>query len=470
MKIKTIRQNFCPGNKRDMKHRLGILLIISLAWMDGFCEIQSTIPIVKLQYSALSKDTFSSGNFAFINDSDTLSLPIEIRHRGATSTHYQKKSYAVKLYDENGQKKDTSLFGMRSDNYWILEAMAIDKARMRNRVAMDLWLDFSAKPYYQASEPKVCNGYNGKFVEVYVNEAYQGIYCLMERVDRKQLKLKKAKNNTINGVLYKSVSWNGSFFGDLTPYDNTSSTWMRYEYEYPDVEDSLITWSPLYDAMDFVNTASVENFINEASLRFDIPVFLDYYLFTALLSARDNRGKNLYLSYYNIHQDSKLLVTPWDIDHSFGRMYNSNEEAPDTEFSFNARLYQRLENDMPEYYSELLARYASLRQNIFSLDSLRQRFTDYFNLFALTQAAERETERWNGIDNIALDFSYEEAYINSWLEQRLVYTDSLFQYQHNNTEIEETSYPSAVQKILRNNQIYILRGEKVYTVTGQKVK
>ena len=245
---------------------------------------------------------------------------------------------------------------------------------------------------------------------------------------------------------------------------------MRYEYEYPDVEDSLINWAPLYNAMNFVNTASSEDFVNEAPERYDIPLFTDYYLFTALLSARDNMGKNLYLSYYNINQASKLVVTPWDIDHSFGRKYNSDEEPTDIEVNFDVRLYQRLKNEMPGYYTQMLARYASLRQDIFSLDSLRQRFTDYFQLFADTEADEREAARWNGEDHISFDFSYEETYIHSWLEQRLVYTDSLFQYQDISTKIEKTYSPSAAHKILHNGQLFIRRSDRTYTLTGQKVQ
>ena len=453
-----------------MALRSFLLLIVCLAWMDVFGEIQSGIPIVKLQYQALNTDTFSPGYFAFITDSDTLSLPIEIRHRGGSTTRYKKKSYAIKLYDEKGDKKDTSLMGMRNDNYWILDAMAPDKARMRNRVAMDLWLDFSAKPYYQSKESKLCNGYNGKFVEVYVNEAYEGIYCLMERVDRKQLKLKKSKNDTINGVLYKSVNWKGSFFGPLSPYENNSPTWMRYEYKYPDIEENLITWTPLYEAMDFVNTASPEDFVSEAPFRYDIPVFMDYYLLVALLSARDNGGKNLYLSFYNINQNSKLLVTPWDIDHSFGRQYDGREEETDQTFRFSAKIYERLQNEMPGYYEQLLARYASLRQTFFSFDALKQRFSDYFLLFAVTGAAERETEKWNGVDDITLDFSAEEIYIPAWLEHRLAYTDSLFHYTNTSIDVEPTSSPSSTSKILRNNQILILRGDRTYTLTGQEAK
>ena len=120
-------------------------------------------------------------------------MQADIRWRGATSLRYQKKSYAIKLKDASGNKLDASLLGMRSDNSWILDAMAVDKARISNRVSTDLWLDFSRKPYYFAQEPELVNGTHGKFVEVYLNGRYDGLYGLTEKVDRKQLKLKKYK-------------------------------------------------------------------------------------------------------------------------------------------------------------------------------------------------------------------------------------------------------------------------------------
>ena len=451
-----------------LRYILSIVIVCSCN-TNFAAEIQEKIPTIRLQYSALSKDTFSAAQFAFVNDSDTLSLPALIRHRGASSIKYEKKSYAIKLLDENEQKKDTSLFGMRKDNYWILDAMATDKARMRNRVAMDLWLDFSAKPYYVSEEPNICNGVHGKFVEVYVNDDYQGLYCLMERVDRKQLKLQKAKKNTINGVLYKSASYKGGFLEASSPYDDLSATWMRYEYEYPDVEDSLITWAPLYDVMTFWDTASAQVFAEQVPLRMDIPVWMDLFLFTNLLSARDNRGKNLYLSFYNINKNSKLLVTPWDLDHSFGRMYNSQKEDAHTQCNWSEP-YSRLEKDLPSYSTQLQQRYTELRGTFFALEALTQRFSDYFELFYNTNAAQRETERWSGVDGIDLNFFEEESYISSWLEERLIYTDSLFQYSPVYTEVESLCLPSDVSKIYRDGQLFILRGDRTYTLTGQEIK
>ena len=313
------------------------ILIVGLfiTRMSAYGEVQTSIPVVHLQYddTKLNRDSFCDALFLLVDNGDSVFFKAQVRHRGATSAKFKKKSYAVKLYNELGQKVDSSLMGMRSDNYWILDAMAIDPSRMRNRVAMDLWLDFSAKPYYALNEPMMCNGYRGKYVELYVNDAYNGLYSLMERVDRKQLKLKKYKNNVINGQLYKSVNWigwtNDGVFRISESYDNSSSTWMRYEYAYPDPEeDGPVDWKPLYDDLYFAQTAKDKDFATQAESRFDIPVFIDYFLFAMLLSARDNYGKNLFLSYYNINQSSKMLVTPWDLELSFGRQIDGPTEDP----------------------------------------------------------------------------------------------------------------------------------------------
>ena len=432
---------------------------------------QPSLPVVYLEYTTLSKDVFHDGQFRLVDKGDTAVFNCEVRHRGKSSTLYEKKSYAIKLLDTNHQKKDTSFLGMRSDNYWILDAMACDKARMRNRVAMDLWLDCSAKPSYSTSEREICNGYRGQFVEVYVNGSYEGLYCFMERVDRKQLKLKQIQGSTVHGVLYKSINWDGSFFGETRQYDETSATWMRYEYKYPDMENGLSCWEPLYRIMDFVNTASPEELASAIEQRLDMPVFIDYYLFVNLLSARDNYGKNLYLSYRDILEDSKLLITPWDIDHSFGRQFDaSEEEATRACWTNDNHLYQRLEEDLPQYREQLVERYAALRETWWTLENLKQRFASYFQLFRQTGAGQREEARWSGVDGIGLDFQAEEEYIYAWLEARLAYTDSVFssgEWQ----SLDEVSYPSSpTRKIIRNGQILILRDNKTYTLTGQETK
>lgn len=118
----------------------------------------------------------------------------DFKIRGASSINYPKKSYAVKLRDAEGNSIDRKLLGLRSDNNWILDAMYVDLACMRNRVCTDLWNDFSVKPYYADREKKVRTGTRGKFVEMILNGRHNGIYCMTEKMDRKQLKLKKVRS------------------------------------------------------------------------------------------------------------------------------------------------------------------------------------------------------------------------------------------------------------------------------------
>jgi hypothetical protein len=96
---------------------------------------------------------------------------------------------------------------MRSCSSWILDAMAIDRICMRNRVAFDIWNDFSRLPYDSGFERR--NGTEGRFVEVYINDRYYGIYCMSDRINRNLLNLKKVSEDeggsiTVRGVLYKS--------------------------------------------------------------------------------------------------------------------------------------------------------------------------------------------------------------------------------------------------------------------------
>ncbi|MBO4666004.1 MAG: CotH kinase family protein [Paludibacteraceae bacterium] len=440
-------------------------------------DVQTFLPVVKLEFDVakLSRDTFCAAQFMYIENEDTATITAAIRHRGSSSTKFAKQSYAIKLYDEFGAKKDTSFMGMREDNYWILDAQAVDKARMRNRVAMDLWLEYSAKPYYFDKEPELKNGYDGYFVEVFVNDDYRGIYCLTERVDRKQLKLKKNKDDEIRGVLYKSVSHAGPFFDESLSedYDDKSETWTRFEFKYPEPEDSLITWKPLYDAMYLAVFEPVDTFCKYAAEVYDIPVFMDYELFTLLLSARDNRGKNLYLSFYNIQKPdcSKLVFTPWDIDHSFGRKYDASIEYPTYTRVWDNFLNNRLIDSCPDYAEQRLARYAYWRENAFDPEALTARFKAYFDLFHDTGADEREIERWNGVDGITLDFEYEQFYISDWISKRVAYVDELLGYEAPVPTLLQHTPETSVKprKLLENGTLCIILPDGTkYTVTGMK--
>lgn len=138
-----------------------------------------------------------------------LEFHIGIQYRGGWSQSLPKKSMEIEFWtDSTGTETvDHSLLGMRSDDDWNLQAMYNEPLRIRSKTSNDLWRMINTL-HYQNQEPKAINGIRMKYVELFVNNEYRGLYCLGEKVDRKQLKLKKYNGN-IRGELYKGVSWEG---------------------------------------------------------------------------------------------------------------------------------------------------------------------------------------------------------------------------------------------------------------------
>lgn len=455
-----------PGKHRNsaprgcLSHRKGILAAVCcLLTLSHTTTAQ--LPIARINTTQEVSRDFHECQFTL---DDTLSLRADIRLRGETAMSRQKKSFAIKLKDPHGEKCDTSLLGMRKDNYWILDAMAIDVARMRNRVSMDLWNDFSRKPYFSSGDNMARNGTDGKFVELYLDNEYWGLYCLSERIDRKQLRLKKFKEDTMKGTLYKSVSWSSLYSTDPDFYtiDNTQSRWHGWEISYPDVKaDEPADWQPLADFIHWLSYSTTRQIADNIDSMIDTPVWQDYFLLMEFICAEDNICKNQYVYYYNVQEeDRKLGVAPWDMDHSWGRDW-SGKITSKTHPGFNLSVttnrvgYQlrKNENKLPYTYAE---RYAELRTTLFSADSLKNRFHRYFSLFNQTGAAQREVERWSGADDIQLDFAQEQEYINSWIDSRIAFFDQKYNYP--NTDAIDHPQPSDTP---HRQGIYNIHGQYV---------
>ena len=389
----------------------------------------TSLPIIHIQSENISTE-FSNGHFFFYDPADSvpLAFDIDVRWRGATTLARPKKSYAVKLKDAKGEKLNHSFLSLRSDNSWILDAMSIDKARMRNRISTDLWNDFSTASYIRAFEPTALNGTRGQFVEVFYNHRYQGVYCMTEKIDRKQLQLRKFKNGQMRGVLYKTNKWNTLVATSPVP-TNAQSIWNGIEISYPNLEDGEpVDWSPLLQIMDFLTNSSASELRRELPQRIDLDVWRDYFLFIELLLAEDNDCKNQCVYFYDATNSSSLFgIAPWDLDHSWGRDYQGNA----LEANKNFLLYNRVHTCLRTYYGSynyVKERYQELRTNELHTDSLKARFHRVFQLYRENQVDEREELRWNGQDDIVLDFDAEEDYIQQWIDQRLAYLDAKYDF------------------------------------------
>ena len=345
---------------------------------------------------------------------------IGIEIRGGVAKSYPKLSYAFELWQNtHGDKeKDFSLLGMRQDDDWILDGMYNDKMRMRNRISFDIWNSISCL-HYSDEEPKAICGINGKFVEVFINNSYQGLYCLNEKMDRKQLKLKRFNKN-IRGLLYKAKEWGEGSTTFYSYRDTTSDImWDGWEQEYPEPEDKII-WTPLYNLVKFIVDSDDNEFKDNISQYFDMNNAIDYYIFLNLIKGHDNTGKNTFIARYDTN--SVFFYVPWDMDGTWGRHWDSSIAKYTGVLTNN--LYTRLLNTNPDNFkSKVNERWKSLREDELTIESLISQIEVYKNKFVQCGVIERENKKWENTD---LNLEEEFNLVKEWINNRIFYLDNFF--------------------------------------------
>jgi spore coat protein H len=155
-----------------------------------------------------------------------------IELRGRLSKNYPKPSYSFELWsDENkSEKLKESLLNMRKDDDWILDGLWNEPLRIRDFTSHNIWFKIGR---VNKKRDHTKTGISRKYCELFIDGKYLGVYYLGERIDRKQLDLKK-HNKQLQGELFKGYDWaNGVTFSGLDNFDNSIGTWSGYKAKYP---------------------------------------------------------------------------------------------------------------------------------------------------------------------------------------------------------------------------------------------
>lgn len=342
-----------------------------------------------------------------------------IEVRGAYSQTYPKKSFELSLWADSlgAASQELSLLGMRTDNKWNLQALYNDQTRVRLKVANELWQDIN-QVYYKAQEPSAQNGIDMAYTEVFINGSYQGIYTLTERIDRKQLKLKKYAQG-IKGELYKgAVLGVADAYLSAPAFNNNSLTWGGFEYKEP---SEVTDWSNLSGFVNFVVNSSDNDFYRQYQSRFDLANAVDYYLFLNLMRATDNTAKNLYIAKYKAGEP--YFYVPWDLDGVLGNGWSGANVNITNDILSNG-FYDRLLKDQSAtgFQAALSRRWSSLRTSVITEAYIAAKIKVYNDYLEQNNVYEREQRAW-------VNYQYDKnqvVYPTTWLKARLAYLDAAF--------------------------------------------
>ncbi|MCK5442755.1 MAG: CotH kinase family protein [Maribacter sp.] len=380
---------------------------------------------------------------------DTFTGSIAIEIRGASSQMFPKKSYGFETRDSNNQDLDVSLLGLPAEEDWILHGPYSDKSLMRNMLIYDLSRDMGR---YTS---------RAVFVELTINGGYHGIYLLMEKLKRDDVRIaidrlssdENTGENLTGGYILKIDKLSGSNFGEgynslnsfssVHPPINSPTAQITFLYEYPDAEDITEPQREYISSYihAFENALASENFADPDigySAYIDVPSFIDFFLMNELSNNVDGYRISTYM-----HKDrnQKLNMGPiWDFNLAFGNAdycnggdfdvwaYTFNERCPG-DFLVVPFWWHRLLQD-PLFATQVKQRWQVLRGSTFSEAEIFSKLTDYTTLLNLDNGINNNFNTWGVLGNYVWPNNFvgnthqeELEYLRQWIQNRLGWLD-----------------------------------------------
>ena len=180
----------CAAQSEPLKSEQGVVLTSSNLPIVVIDTRGVSIPDEPKISAVLKIYNRGNGTRNFLTDTPQFNGYCGIETRGSSSQQFPKKSYGFESWNINGTSIDTSFLGMPSESDWILNANYTDKSFLRNVLAYQLWQNMG---HY---------GTRYQFVELILNNQYQGIYIFSEKIKRDKNRLNIAKLSTC--LLYTS--------------------------------------------------------------------------------------------------------------------------------------------------------------------------------------------------------------------------------------------------------------------------
>lgn len=383
---------------------------------------------------------------------------IGIEIRGSSSQMFPKKSFGFELRNEEDEGVDFPLLGMPEEEDWILYAPYSDKTLIRNVLTYTLASKL-------ASYTPRC-----RFVELFINNKYWGVYILMEKIkrDKNRVDISKLNENEISGEdltggyivkIDKTIGSGGD--GWYSEFENTNGTSTFYQYEYPKQEDIVEAQKEYikhyiseFEAAvlnkEFDLSTGYSSFINLKS-------FFDFIVMNEFTKNVDGYRLSTFLFK---DKNGKLNAGPiWDFNLGFGNAdYYRGWETTGLQMYADLELdywqiplwWKGLLND--SYFSNSLrCNWDELREDKFSNEKVTDLVDSLVNL--LTYPSIRNFNRWQVIGEyvwpnyfIGTTYAKEIDWMKSWITDRLRWLD--FAMPGDCSELTSTKL-SALQTIVK---------------------
>lgn len=396
-------------------------------WVADAWEAQDNVPVDPLTYTEeyglpvlhLSRpdNTNSTDNVPAEATYRGHTYSIELQYRGAASLYYPKNSYSLSFPKDDEFSDEVTGFTKRRGI--VLTSTFDDNCYFRQKMVFDLWNDLD--PSHAQIQTR--------FVVVYINGAYEGLYMLGDHIDGEYW---EDNGHFEDGNLYKSVDHSANFYADYygSPKSSLHSGYEKKEGTPLDGEAGA--YDDLEALITFVISADEATFRSEIGQQIELNEFMDWWILVRYTEADDSGGKNAYL--YNDPAAPRWHYAPWDFNHSLGQTWQTERESVRTNGDFTGanNLFRRLLED-PVLGPQLVARYQAALAGPYSEAALQAHIDAY--VAEMWPSALRDWEKWGTQYQSYGGWSWrsdwttpeeEVQYVRDWVSGRTVFMEGLY--------------------------------------------
>lgn len=404
-------------------------------------NLPAVIPVMKVNVggATIQKDVEVPGTITIFEQHDgtltdlntavpTFTAPIAFEGRGNFTWTLPKKGYAFEIQDGAGNGLELPILGFPAGADFALYACYTDKTCLRNALV------FALGQRLDRWSPRT------RFVELYIDDQYQGLYMVWERIrrDADRVALPRpaataALGDLTGGYIIRHEGGGKGGGADFTLMPSN----RVYTFHYPNENNitaeqrAYITqaFQQLEDAFAADAGGTYATLIDES--------WVDRAILEEWTNNWDGYVHSIYMTKARAADGGKFGMGPvWDFDLAFGNGNVTGYNCRTDNWAY--QIVRGYPDDMPTYWTQLFAlpafqrdlkcRWQSLRQGPLALTTIEQQMNAWVAFTATARA--RDQARWMTIGNALFpnctnqpSYAADVMWVHDWISARLTWLD-----------------------------------------------
>ncbi|MGN0776206.1 MAG: CotH kinase family protein [Candidatus Ventricola sp.] len=321
--------------------------------------------------------------------------------RGASTLLFDKKNYRVEFTRErNGESTKTGVFvpGFGVANDLVLLPCWNDETKMRDRLSWDLWNEL-------AVEGESFGARRTAYAEVFVDNAYVGLYLMIEPVDVEAELAKAGSGHLETDSVYRTATLSLSRDRESYAHPHRANAGYELYYAPPDAQSFEERFAGLNAYIELTKIEDDEEFAARALEIIDMDNMLRYVLLMQGAAICDNFFNNMYIWAQQAPDGGVTYrFSLWDLDMSWGLERDEIGEEYQRWLFFPVA-DRMLNLDVGGIRQKAYDMWQEMRAGIFSMEALEARLEEYSALLEGSGALVRDLKRW--AENTAFPDTYE---------------------------------------------------------------